>query len=278
MKSLDTISVVTPLASGPFQLLQPDWVQISPRGDFHHPNGLQRVDQQALDLMVTHFHSFPARLGRGFAGLPFYIGHPDAPTPERNYRDEKAYGWILSLEQRPEGLFGKIKWSNSGRALLQEGHYRFLSPYWEAEEIGLEKGQKVFRPVRLLSVGLTNHPNLPLQPLSNQGQANAVHSGQRAEIDGLLLEALLGGRISPAQAELWRAKLQNDFSEAAKSLSREQALPMQPRRFTNHQQHGPARRDKLQQLVQGKVQQGMSYDQAWEAVKREHWALFEEMN
>jgi hypothetical protein len=63
----------------PFVVLQDSWVQLSPYGDFPHGKGLQRVDRTAADTLTSSFHSFSGKLGRRFAGVPFYVGHPDVP-------------------------------------------------------------------------------------------------------------------------------------------------------------------------------------------------------
>jgi phage I-like protein len=151
----------------PFVVLQDSWVQLSPYGDFPHGKGLQRVDRTAAETLTSNFHSFSGKLGRRFAGVPFYVGHPDVPGFENTYPDQKAYGWVMALESRDDGVYGQIKWSKAGNELLENAHYKFLSPYWEAAEIGFEKGRKVFRPHSLISVGLTNQPNIPVLPLAN---------------------------------------------------------------------------------------------------------------
>jgi phage I-like protein len=151
----------------PFVVLQDSWVQLSPYGDFPHGKGLQRVDRAAAETLTSNFHSFSGKIGRRFAGVPFYVGHPDVPGFENTYLDQKAYGWVMALESRDDGLYGQIKWSKAGNELLENAHYKFLSPYWEAAEIGFEKGRKVFRPQSLISVGLTNQPNIPVLALAN---------------------------------------------------------------------------------------------------------------
>jgi hypothetical protein len=125
------------------------------------------VDRTAAETLTSNFHSFSGKLGRRFAGVPFYVGHPDVPGFENTYPDQKAYGWVMALESRDDGLYGQIKWSKAGNELLENAHYKFLSPYWEAAEIDFEKGRKVFRPQSLISVGLTNQPNIPVLPLAN---------------------------------------------------------------------------------------------------------------
>ncbi len=138
--------------SHPFTLFfQGDWIQLSPLGDFPHGQGIQRVDAESLGSMTAQFNSLFARLGRLFVGVPFFIGHPDVPALAREFPDRKAYGWVTALEARPAGLVAQVKWSHEGQSLIQEGHYKFLSPYWEADPIGVEQGRKIFRPKRALS-------------------------------------------------------------------------------------------------------------------------------
>jgi hypothetical protein len=143
---------------------------LSPLGDYPHAKGLQRIDSEAIRQLVTHFNSLPARLGRLFVGVPFYIGHPDVPGVANEFPDKKAYGWVTELFDQPDGLYASVKWSKAGTELIQEGHYRFLSPFWTANKIGSHNGAPVFRPDKLISVGLTNNPNLPVLPLENTRQ------------------------------------------------------------------------------------------------------------
>jgi len=116
--------------------------------------------------MVEHFHSFRGRLRRRFGGLPVYIGHPDDPQfrQQPGHQDTRAYAWIQDMDARDDGLCVLTKWSEAGLRLLRNAFFKFLSPRWEMQS--LEPGK--FRPVRLLSVGLTNYPNIPGDAIANQ--------------------------------------------------------------------------------------------------------------
>ena len=149
-------------------------VQLTPVGVFPHSRGFQQVDAPALAALVKNFNSFFARLGRRFAGIPFYIGHPDVPGYENIYPDRKAYGWIMELEARDDGLYARPKWSKAGQELIENGHYKFLSPYWEAANIGSKDGKPLLRPTVLISVGLTNQPNIPVLPLANNTELESM--------------------------------------------------------------------------------------------------------
>jgi hypothetical protein len=231
-----------PNASFPneFTLLQDEWLQLSPYGDFPHARGIQRVDRKAAEEMVAQFNSFSARAGRLFGGVPFYAGHPDLPGASESV-DRKAYGWIIELNTRDDGFYGRVKWSEAGLNLLRNAHYKFLSPFWEAKEVASESGRKVYRPTALISVGLTNQPNIPVRPLANEVEAlcptqpvqTVMHT--KSCVDGL------GARRSE-----WTS-LQN-------------------------------RRDRIQERVLGKMRLGLTYDEAWENVKREHRGWFDEIN
>lgn len=91
-------------------------------------------------------------------GIPIYIGHPDVPDLSRDYPDKAAYAWIYNMEATDAGLVLHPKWSQEGEALLANAKYRFPSPYWSCR---VDAGKaNVAYPVQLMSVGLTNRPNI----------------------------------------------------------------------------------------------------------------------
>jgi hypothetical protein len=194
------------------------FVQLSPLGLFPHARGFQNVDRTALELLVKNFNSFLSRLGRRFVGVPFYVGHPDVRGLEHLYPDRKAYGWIMDLQVREDGLYGRPKWSEAGRDLIANGHYKFLSPYWTADRAGDHQGRPVFRPTQLISVGLTNEPNLPVLPLANSSEADLENGPANLLGEPVALEDAVnakseipnpkskqeenGGAVTPATSDL----------------------------------------------------------------------------
>lgn len=219
--------------SNAFELLQDDWIQLSPLGDFPHLAGIQRIDKKATDAMANSFNSFFAKLGRRFTGVPFYIGHPDVPGIANEYPDKKAYGWVEKLESRVDGLYGKVKWSDPGQALLANAHYKFFSPYWDAAEVGFEKGRKVFSPQTLLSVGLTNSPNIPVLPLANEEPTKKPTEIMNPKTLAALVALLsMANTATPEQVEARILELQtsgtsltglqNETSTTATALANEQ--------------------------------------------------------
>lgn len=328
-----------------FSLVQGDWIQITPLGNFPHARGLQRVDKVAIEKMANAFNSTLAKLARRFGGVPFYVGHPDVRGLGNEYTDKKAYGWINALESREDGLYGQVKWNAAGTELVANAHYKFFSPYWDAEEIGQEGGKRVFRPVKLMSVGLTNEPNIPVLPLTNEkenqmdkavliallqlantateeevtnrikelqtaagkvtglvnekttvstslenektahsGTKTALENERKARITVMLDNAQLKGQITPAERAGWQSKLETNFDGEAAALA-----GLAPKMKTAAASAGAGSRNtamandvqeravKVQGLVNSKMREGLSYDDAWAAVKAEHAGLFDQM-
>lgn len=227
------------LANG-FELQQGEWLQLAPYGDFAHSRGIQRVDRAAAEGMAERFHSLRARAGRLFGGAPFYVGHPDLPGASEA-ADRKAYGWIEELEAREDGLYGRVRWSEPGLELLRHGHFKFLSPFWEAREIAVENGQRVYRPVALVSAGLTNQPNIPVRPLANEAAAPVAPATE-------------------TPAEPWHGEpITEGLGRRKNELTR----------LSN-------RADRIRDGVRERMQLGLSYDEAWERVKRENEGWFGE--
>lgn len=75
----------------------------------------------------------------------------------------EAKGWLSNLFVKDGvGLFGKIKWTDIGRKLIENRVFRWLSPAWL-----LDKDTK--EPVKMTSVALTNKPSQAgkIEPIVN---------------------------------------------------------------------------------------------------------------
>lgn len=142
------------------------YLRIVEYGEHPHTKGMQRIDEEGARRLVAHFHSLRGRLARRFGGLPVYVGHPDDPDyrTQPGHGDTRAHGWVTDLDARPDGLYGRFRWADTGRDLLANAHYKFLSPRWIMQPVG----DGTFAPVRLLSIGLTNSPNIPGEAIANE--------------------------------------------------------------------------------------------------------------
>lgn len=163
-----------------------------PYGDHPHKRGTQRFSRQSAEAMVAGFHSILGKLGRLFGGLPVYIGHPDDPAFSNQHTDAKAYAWIMGMEAREDGLALIPKWSKPGEEIVANAHYKWFSPRWACREVARENGKAILEPVRLISVGLTNMPNIAgVPPLANEELAGGVVPPESKEDEMDLLKRLL---------------------------------------------------------------------------------------
>jgi phage I-like protein len=178
----------------PFTLLQDDWVMLAPLGDHPHALGIQRFTPEFIQNMANRFNGFFARMGRLFSGAPTFEGHHDI-EPDK-YPNSRSYGWIMALEARADGLWGKMTWTPEGREMLQNGAFKFVSPVFLGKPIGQQNGQTIFEPIAFKSLALTNEPNLPLPPLANSKDSMTTIT----EILGLNADATADQIIEAARA------------------------------------------------------------------------------
>ena len=146
-----------------FVLPEDGWYNIAVRGEWpHRPTGLVQVlDDMAISAIVDAFKNFTAE--PNWPGVLIDFDHQsldqDKPTV--------AAGWIVALEDRPTGLWAKVRWSDLGRKSIEGGRYRFISPVWKSTDCERLDGDKI-RPLKLMNCAVTNEPNIKgLFPLSN---------------------------------------------------------------------------------------------------------------
>jgi hypothetical protein len=134
-------------------------------GEYPHVKGLQCFNKNAAEKLLSHFQSLRGRLRRCFGGVPVYIGHPDDPDflNQPGHDDTRAHGWVQDLLVSDLGISVVIKWADTGLDMLKNAHFKFLSPRWAVEEV--EPG--ILEPVKLISIGLTNNPNIPGETIAN---------------------------------------------------------------------------------------------------------------
>lgn len=187
---------------------------VIPYGEFPHPQGLQRFDEQAGREVVRAFNR--ARGKRGFPGRPVYIGHPDVPSMASDYPDRSAYGWIQSMTALQDGLAMRVDWSEDGRALVANRRYAWFSPYWQGRRLGRNpKGRGILmRPSDILSVGLVNNPQIEEARLPNSHEGGTTMKNIVLKLD----VAALGTELAAAMQAAGK-----DVAALANSVSMEEA-------------------------------------------------------
>jgi hypothetical protein len=143
----------------------PVWLEI-PFGNFDHKQGVQVVDRASADAMLANLAELKKKKGSKFVGIPIYLNHPDVPAFANQSPDKKAKGWITEAEATADGLRLKADLNAPGKELLANKEVRFFSPVWKAEAVAGRT--KAYRPVQLVSIGLTNDPQIDSCQLPNE--------------------------------------------------------------------------------------------------------------
>lgn len=150
-------------------------VMISPLGTFYgySTNGAveEVIDQEVIDHLVDDYNTNPVE-------LLMDIDHKSMRAPEE--RDTTAAGWIYGLVAvkdlgRLSGLYGKVKWTDVGRHLVESRQYRFISPVFEVDE---------GRPVRIINAALTNRPALnTITPILNTSNPDDLNTSNNDNLE-----------------------------------------------------------------------------------------------
>lgn len=159
------------MSANSFKLPGDGWFHVVPIGRFpiRDPEKkgreiIQVIDNRAVSQMHATFDR-EAKAPR-FPGLLVDFDHFSYDTD----KSSRAAGWLIALENREDGLWGKIRLTENGEKLLQSGDFRFISPVFDkrqAEKIS----DTEFRPVRLDTLAVTNAPNIKgMVPLTNRAE------------------------------------------------------------------------------------------------------------
>jgi hypothetical protein len=136
-------------------------LHLSPYGTFEHSEGLQSISSADAQRCIRKTRTWRFRLG--LKKIPVYLGHPDDPLFKSEHSDRRIYGYVKNLCADKDGLWVFVKLTKYGRTLLRQSpKCRYLSPRWV---LCKTENQTAYHPERLLSVGLTQHPNLPVRPI-----------------------------------------------------------------------------------------------------------------
>ncbi len=138
------------------------WCQLCPFGQYagvlNSTRVLQHCDRQAFDALVAGFQ--PEVL-------------VDTEHNSETGADTCASAWVQELRvDNTDGLMARLKLTDVGAADLQHRRRRFLSPAWTLDAAG--------RPDKLLSVAMTNKPNIRMRPVLNT-ESPAEAAGQPQE-------------------------------------------------------------------------------------------------
>lgn len=131
----------------------PEWVHLIPAGTFKGVDGrgpYRLTDPQGV-----------IRASMAAGKLPIDVNHSTDLAAPRG-EDAPAVAWIVEMQARADGLWGRVDWNESGLALMADRAYRGISPVYQYSKAGVV--------LRVLRAALTNVPNLAqLKTLHSQG-------------------------------------------------------------------------------------------------------------
>lgn len=150
----------------------PEWIEVLPAGpqisgrdgrNWLLDDPLAVIANSELPLHVDYEHASEVRAPKG----------EEAP----------AAGWIDKLEVRDGRIWAHVDWTPRASAMIAEREYRFISPtFWFDSNTG--------RIVGLVSVALTNRPNLTMTALNARDDEHQEPKNQETKMDKEQLKAL----------------------------------------------------------------------------------------
>jgi len=151
----------------------PEFIQLAPKGEFPVTIGKRRYIQVIDDQSVAMLANSLAQCGP--AGMLIDYDHfsldPELPS--------EAGGWIKELQARPDGLWGRVEWTDRGADAVRNRRYIFISPTWRPTDCRALGGDRI-RPERMRNAALTNAPNLiGIRPIVNRLSADAAQDSAR---------------------------------------------------------------------------------------------------
>lgn len=154
-------------------------IALAPEAEGGEPRQLVQVlDAAAAQSICNRFAE--AAKAPAFGGLLVDYDHFSLDAD----KSSAAAGWITELQNRADGVYAKIRWSDEGELAVNGGRYRYCSPVFDlanCEDLG--NGQ--VRPLSLTNLALTNDPRLKtLRPLTNR-DTSAGSAGNKKGNEGM---------------------------------------------------------------------------------------------
>ncbi|MBH3449149.1 hypothetical protein I5S84_09845 [Pseudomonas putida] len=133
----------------------PDWIELIPTGPVIEGRDKRTwlFDDMAQQWVLTAF------TGRGIDMVIDWEHATEVAAPKGE--EAPAAGWIDRLELRDGALWGHVDWTPRAGVQVAAKEYRFVSPVFDYDDASR-------RIVRMVSVGLTNKPNLVLTALNHE--------------------------------------------------------------------------------------------------------------
>jgi hypothetical protein len=213
----DGWAMIAPFGDHPSPALFPDG-----KGGMKKQPAIQRIDKAGAEAMVAGFHNDRRGFRKFLKGCNIYVGHPHVPGLGKFYPDKEPKGVFAELEVRADGLYGMPVFTNEGSDLVENADpakrlKAFSGDLGESEPCGDLNGVPVFRPTKIFSAGLTNHPHLPVHFFNsddtlaeapaeaankNHNQNNTMKKKLIALFAALAMKPQFANAAEPTEAEM----------------------------------------------------------------------------
>lgn len=218
----------------------PEWVHLLPAGKITTGDGRGPYSVMSMQALITRSLKDGDRL----------------PIDENHITDKgaalglaaPARGWIVSLEAREDGLWGRVEWTGEGAQMVGDRAYRGLSPVILHSKTGEVQ--------QLLRASLTNTPNLQgLVSLHSEEstmdwKAKLIELlGLDSEADDAAIEAALSAKLNAEVALQSQSILESPAVIALQSQLTAQADELKELRESNAH-------DKAVAFVDGEIAKG----------------------
>jgi hypothetical protein len=204
-----------------FQFDEKGWAHITPLGEFEHAGAgvVQVIDAEAAKAMVDDFKAKAS--ADNFPGLLVDFDHFSMDTD----KPSEAAGWICDLRHDSKGVWAQVRWTDKGKESVEGGVYRLVSPVFPKPSLCESLGENRIRPREIVSVALTNEPNIKgAKPLTNRAESDETSNRWS---DNARLAALLARRAKN-EARKEEAKLKLKALDDARRASRFVLKPLVP--------------------------------------------------
>lgn len=137
-----------------------DWKVDATRPDGTTFACIQRLDAEAVNEMTKGWRGILQKVQLWLFKIPVYEGHPDkAQALKEDQKDSLLRGTVRTIGAEGDAMAIAVAWNDAGKAVRE--NYQGHSPHWLLRETGETKdGLPVMRPCLLVSIGLTNKPNI----------------------------------------------------------------------------------------------------------------------
>jgi phage I-like protein len=173
-----------PILNREFKHPADGWYHLEPKGDHAHQDAgvIQVIDDEAIATIVNRFN-VDAAAGKLSHGNEMLVDHEH--FKHDGGQETRAYGWLQNLQNRADGIYGKVRWTKTGQAAVDGGDYRFFSTEYDPADLKVLNDGRVgrashpcrVRPLKLDGLTLTNQPNNRGQrPITNRLVTDPTHN------------------------------------------------------------------------------------------------------